>query len=93
MSGSRKTPKDGTISVSLTVDPTSGNPDTKEVTVPMSGATLREVLKAAGIKTEGKDLFLNDKPAGLDDHVTDGQKVNARSKQPEVRVAERPRGS
>lgn len=93
MLGRKKQPPSGSIAVHVTIDPTSGDPSNQEVEVAMTGATLGDVLKAAGIKPDKKDLFLNGKPATLETHVTDGQKVTAQSPKPEVRVAERPRGS
>ncbi len=83
------------ISVTVTFVPTGGKPTEKKVDVATSGATLREVLQAAGVSPEKKDLYVDGQPATLDTHVVDGQSVSADSKQrsPEVRVAERPAGS
>lgn len=89
----KKKSQSGNISVQLVITPTDGDPTKKDVEVPMTGTTIADVLNASGVKPEGKDLFLNGKPATLETHVTDGQSVNAKNRKPEVRAAERPRGS
>ncbi len=83
----------GTLKVSITVVPTQGRTTTKTVEVKKTGAKLGEVLKAAGISAENKDILLNGQPASLDVCVEQGDQVDARARQAKVEVAERPRGS
>lgn len=72
------------ITINVTITPTSGDATKEEVRVPATGTTVRAVLEKLGISGRLKDLFVNDKFADLDTHVTDGQRL---------RVAERPSGS
>ena len=96
MSGNKSNvSKGGKITVTVTVVPTSGRPVKKTVDVEASGASLREVLMAADVSPEKRDLYIDGEPATLDTHVVTGQGVSTRKKAPppEVRVAERPAGS
>ena len=83
----------GKLKVSITVVPTQGRTTTKTVEVKQTGAKLGDVLKAAGISADNKDVLLNGKPASLDAYVEQGDQVDARMREAKVEVSERPRGS
>lgn len=76
------------LKVKVTVVPTQGKSTTATVELKKSGASLKEVLKAAKVSAENKDLMVNGEPATLDTHVTASDKVSI-----QVRVSERPQGS
>lgn len=76
------------MAVEVTVVPTSGTTTKKTVKVAMSGATVADVAKAAGISLENRDVLVNGKPAKPGDHVGPKDKVTAT-----MQVAERPQGS
>lgn len=79
------------LEVRVEVVPTSGKKTVKTVALEKSGASLAEVLKAAGVSAKNKDLLVNGKPATVATHVTVKDKVLA--KEVRVQVAERPAGS
>lgn len=81
----------GLLAVQVEVVPVSGAKTTKTVKVAASGATVAEVLNAAGVSAEKKDLLVNGKPATLDTYVT--QKDSVEAKEVKVQVSERPAGS
>lgn len=68
--------------ITVTVTPASGEP--KSVEVEATGATLGEVLKAAGLTDSRMKLTINGNAASSSDHVPDGAKVT---------LTERPSGS
>lgn len=77
-----------TIEVEVEIVPVQGKPVQKRVSVAKTGASLRDVLAAAGISPEKKDFLVSGKPATLDTHVTGKDIVTGK-----VQVSERPRGS
>lgn len=72
------------FTVQVQVVPVSGTATTKSVKFPKSGASLGEVLEAAGVSAKNKDLLLDGKPATLATRV---------AKEAKVQVSERPAGS
>jgi len=76
------------LKVKIMVVPTQGKSTTQTVELKKSGASLKEVLKAAGVSADNKDLLVNGQPATLDTHVGAKDKVEVK-----VQVSERPRGS
>ena len=72
-----------TIQVSVDVIPIKGKVQSKTVTVSAS-TTVEEVLAAAGIDSEHKDITVDGRPATVSTRVTEGGAV---------RVTERPQGS
>lgn len=84
--------KKGELEVVVEVVPVSGAKTEKTVKLAASGASVAEVLKAAGVSAKNKDLLVNGKPATLETHVTAADKVGVQSKA-KVQVAERPAGS
>ena len=84
------------LKIEITVVPTQGTSTHKTVEVAPKGAKLGDVLKAAGVSAENKDLLLNGKPATADTFVGQNDKVEARGQsagKAKVQVAERPQGS
>jgi hypothetical protein len=83
-----------TMKVEVTVVPTSGTTTKKTVQVAMSGATVAEVAKAAGVSLENRDVLVNGKPAKPETHIGPKDKVTAKDKpSATMEVAERPQGS
>lgn len=70
------------VTVTLKVTPTTGDPQTQQVTV--EGPTVAQVLAERNVRPEGKNLTLNGEPADLGDEVNAGDVVG---------VEERPAGS
>lgn len=70
------------------------NTQTKTIEVAETGASLKEILAAAGIESKDKDFTVNGKPALLDTHVGKQDVLEAKSrKAPPVEVSARPQGS
>lgn len=84
--------KTKTFKVQIQVVPTDGKPTSTSTEVEMTGASLKEVLAAAGISSKKKDLLVNGQPATLDTHVGPDDVVQAKG-EVTVQVAERPQGS
>ncbi len=103
----KKDKKNMKFTARIEVVPTEGKSNTVSTEVKVSGASIREVLAAAGVSGDKRDLKVNGKPATLDTHIgpddfvevtaqNDGapyRKQGEVQKQVAVQVAERPRGS
>jgi hypothetical protein len=82
--------KSGQFEVKVQIVPTDGKSTTKSTTIPATGASLREVLKALNIDPKNKNITVNGTAADLDRHVTPEDVVKANAV---VQVTERPAGS
>lgn len=78
------------LKIKVQVIPSSGDTIEKTVTVSANGASVADILQAAGLDTKNKDITVGGKPAGLDTHVTERDVLEARTT---VGVSERPQGS
>lgn len=74
------------IEVTVNIVPTEGTQTSRRVKVQKTGVTTSQILAAAGVDPDRKDLKLNGKPIGLDDHIEGGAQLT-------LTVTERPRGS
>lgn len=83
--------KEAGLTVQVVVVPVSGTSTMNIVKLQKSGASVAEVLEAAGVSAKNKDLLVNGKPAALTTHVTAKDSVQA--KEVKVQVSERPAGS
>lgn len=84
--------KTKTFTVKVQVVSADGKPVSTSTEVEMTGASVGEVLKTAGISSKKKDLLVNGQPATLDTHVGPNDVVQAKG-EVTVQVAERPQGS
>ena len=78
--------KKGSLRITVIVVPSEGKSRKQDVEVAASGASLREVLKAAGIDPAKKDFSVNGEPATLDTHVSKEDFVEATDDDPTVSV-------
>lgn len=88
MSGAGKTQG---LTIKVQVVPNDGKPQMRTATVAPSGASLKEVLAAAGVDTKNKNVTVNGKPADLNRHIGPSDVVAASAQT--VQVTERPAGS
>jgi hypothetical protein len=89
--GRRDLVPSGGLTIKVQVVGNDSKPQERTANVAPSGASLAEVLEAAGVDPKNKNLFVNDQPAALDRHIGPDDVVQTRPAT--VRVAERPRSS
>ncbi len=89
-----KSKKSKKLEIEVQVVPNDGQTEKKKVKVAATGASVAEILKAAGLDAKDRDLKVNGEPAELTRHVgpKDVLKAQERGK-PVVAMSERPRGS